>query len=106
VHRIWYRKALDQRRSIISWPDEAFARAQFHLSKVLLARGNADDLETAEYLREKALKVLDRLLPLDLPPELADVTDKVILFDHMLPISPGGARFTGQGLLQYFMHKE
>ena len=73
---------------------------------MLLARGNPDDIENGEYLRSKALKVLERLYPLDPPPELKDVTDEAILFDHMLPISPGGTRFTGQGLLQYFMHKE
>jgi hypothetical protein len=72
---------------------------------VLLAQGRAQDIEAANNLREKALRVLHRLLPLDMPPELKGVTDEAILFDHMLPISPGGPRFTGRGLLQHFMRK-
>lgn len=71
---------------------------------MLVARGNVNDIEEAEGLREQALKVLHRLLPFDHPPELENVTDEAILFDHLLPISPGGPRFTGQRLLQYFMH--
>lgn len=62
------------------------------------------DLEETRTLHEKALEVLHRLLPLDPAPELRDVTDEAILFDHMLTIS--GARFTGQGLLQCFMKKK
>lgn len=62
------------------------------------------DLEETRTLHEKALEVLHRLLPLDPAPELKDVTDEAILFDHMLTIS--GARFTGQGLLQCFMKKK
>lgn len=54
-------------------------------------------------MQEKAREVLDRLLPLDMPPELEGVTDKYILFDHMLPVSPGGPRFTGRGLLERFL---
>lgn len=72
---------------------------------MLLARGNTKDVVTANDLREQALMVLHRLLPLNHPPELKDVTDEAILFDHMLPISPGGARFTGHGLLQCFMRQ-
>ena len=101
--RLWLRKALNQRRSVTSWPTEAFSRAQFHLSRVLLARGRPQDSETAARLREKALAVLHTLLPLDKPPELDGVTDETILFDHMLPVCPGGPRFTGLGLLQCFM---
>lgn len=101
----WFHRALDHRRSLTSWPDEAFSRAQFHMSKMLLARGRAGDVEAAKNLRDRALKVLYRLLPLDHPPELKDVTDEAILFDHMLPICPGGARFTGRDLLPYFMQK-
>lgn len=78
------------------------SRAQFHLARVLQLQGKAD-LEETRTLREKALEVLHRLLPLDHPPQLAGVTDEAVLFDHMLTIS--GARFTGQGLLQRFMKK-
>jgi hypothetical protein len=70
---------------------------------VLQLQGKGD-LEEARTLHEKALKVLHRLLPLDPAPELRDITDEAILFDHMLTIS--GARFTGQGLLQCFMKKK
>lgn len=73
------------------------------MARALLAQGRASDIEPAYDLRRKALSVLHRLLPEDMPPELEDVTDDAILFDHMLPISPGGPRFTGQGLLQCFM---
>jgi hypothetical protein len=75
------------------------------MSRVLLARGRPEDVEAAENLREKSLAVLHRLLPLDMAPELEGVTDDAILFDHMLPISPGGPRFTGRGLLEIFMKK-
>ena len=78
------------------------ARAQFHLARVLQLQGKGN-LEETQTLHEKALEVLHRLLPLDRPPELRDVTDEAILFDHMLTIS--GARFTGQGLLQCFKKK-
>ena len=70
---------------------------------MLLAQGREEDIEVANNLREKSLSVLDRLLPLDMPPELEGVTNKAILFDHMLPVSSGGPRFTGLGLLQYFI---
>lgn len=105
-YRNWFQKVLDQRRTLTSWPDEAFSRTQFHLAKVLLAQDRSEDVETANELREKALAVLHRLLPMDPPPELEGVTDETILFDHMLPISPGGPRFTGRGLLERFMRKE
>jgi len=71
---------------------------------VLVARGNVKDTEEAKELREQALKVVHHLLPLNHPPELDDATDEAISFDHLLPISPGGPRFMGQRLLQYFMH--
>lgn len=96
---------IDQRRSLTSWPDEALSRAQFHLAKVLLTIGRPDDIEYAQGLRDKAIRVLNKLLPLDMPPELKGVTDEGVLFDHMLPVSPGGPRFTGRDLLQYFMPK-
>ena len=94
---------LDQRRTLTSWPDEAFSRTQFHLARVLLAQNRQEDIETANELREKALAVLHRLMSLDTPPELEGVTDETILFDHLMPISPGGPRFTGRGLLEKFM---
>lgn len=105
AHR-YFSQALGQRRNLTSWPEEAYARAQFHMSRVLVARGRSDDAETAQTLYEKAVKVLYRLLPLDHPPELKDVQDEAVLFDHMLPISPGGTRFTGRDLLPYFMRKK
>jgi hypothetical protein len=46
------------------------------------------------------------LLPMDVPAELVGVTDEAILFDHLMPISPGGPRFTGQGLLERFMREK
>lgn len=70
-----------------------------------MAQGRAEDVGTANSLQNKALEVLHRLLPLDHPPELTGVTDEAILFDHMLPVSPGGPRFTGRGLLEQFMRK-
>lgn len=75
------------------------------MARVLLARGRPEDVEVAESLREKSLAVLRRLLPLDMAPELEGVEDEAILFDHMLPVSPGGPRFTGRGLLECFMKK-
>jgi hypothetical protein len=102
-NRAWFRRIVDQRRSLSPWPDEAYARAQYHLAKVLLAQDK--DAEMAKNLQEKATEVLHRLLPMDLPSELAEVTDEVVLFDHMLPISPGGPRYTGVGLLELFMRK-
>lgn len=101
--RNWFEKVLDQRRTLTSWPDEAFSRTQFHLAKVLLAQDRPEDIETANELREAALATLHRLLPMDLPPELDGVGDEIILFDHLMPISPGGPRFTGRGLLERFM---
>lgn len=91
-----------------SWPVEAYGRTQLHLAKVLTARGRPEDIETADGLRERALRTLQKLLPLDkpyMPSELEDVTDEAILFDHLLPITPGGPRFTGIGLLPYFTPK-
>lgn len=70
---------------------------------MLLARGRPEDVESAENLRASAVNKLHELLLLDRPPELKDVSDENILFDHMLPVSPGGSRFTGLGLLQFFM---
>jgi hypothetical protein len=105
-YRNWFQKVLDQRRSLNSWPDEALSRTQFHLAKVLLAQDRSEDIETASELREAALATLHRLLPLDPPPELDGVTDETILFDHLMPISPGGPRFTGRGLLEKFMQEK
>jgi hypothetical protein len=51
-------------------------------------------------------KLSHRLLPMDMPPELDGVTDETILFDHLMPISPGGPRFTGRGLLERFMREK
>ena len=104
-HRNWFEKILDQRRTLTSWPDEAFSRTQFHLAKVLLAQDRPEDIETANELYEAALTTLHRLLPMDSPPELNGVTDETILFDHLMPISPGGPRFTGRGLLGKFKAK-
>lgn len=73
------------------------------MARVLLARGRPEDVEAANSYQERSLAVLHRLLPIDMAPELESVTDESILFDHMLPISPGGPRFTGTGLLQCFM---
>ncbi|KAM0723449.1 hypothetical protein Q7P37_000435 [Cladosporium fusiforme] len=101
----WFRKVLDQRRALTSWPDEAHSRTQFHLAKVLQAQGRPEDVDEVATLRDSALETLHRLLPLDFPQELRSVTDEAILFDHMLPISPGGPRFTGKGLLERFVQK-
>jgi hypothetical protein len=68
-----------------------------------LAQDRPEDIETANELHEAALATLHRLLPMDSPPELDGVTDETILFDHLMPISPGGPRFTGRGLLERFM---
>jgi hypothetical protein len=73
---------------------------------VILAQDRPEDIETANDLREKALATLHRLLPMDMPPELDGVTDETILFDHLMPISPGGPRFTGRGLLERFMREK
>lgn len=100
--RAWFRKVISQRRSFASWPDEALFRAQYHLSQVLFAQGKDKGEDDAEGLKNEALAFLRRLLPLDRAPELRDVTDEAILFDHMLPVSPGGPRFTGRGLLECF----
>ena len=100
-----FRQAVEQRRTLTSWPEEAFSRAQFHLARILEKKSNTEDKEAAKVLYEKSLRVLHKLLPLDNPPELAGVKDEAVLFDHMLPISPGGTRFTGIGLLPYFMQK-
>lgn len=86
-----------------SWSEEAFSRAQYHMAAVLTAQGRPHDIENASDLRAKAMDVLHRLLPLDMPPELEGVTDDSILFDHML--HPGGPRFTGRDLLRFFMKK-
>jgi hypothetical protein len=102
----WFQKVLDQRRTLTSWPDEAFSRTQFHLAKVLSAQNRPEDIEMANELCEAALATLHRLLPMDSPPELDGVTDEAVLFDHLMPISPGGPRFTGQGLLERFMQKQ
>lgn len=99
----WYRKVLEQRRNLTSWPDEAYSRAQFRMAQVLLAKPDSQSSDMAQMLLERSRRVLYRLLPLDTPPELENVHDEGVLFDHMLPVSPGGARFTGLGLLQYFM---
>jgi hypothetical protein len=69
----------------------------------MMAQDRPEDIETANELREKALVMLHRLLPMDLPPQLDGVTDENILFDHLMPVSPGGPRFTGRGLLGVFM---
>lgn len=103
-YRNWFQKVLDQRRTLTSWPDEAFSRTQFHLAKVLLAQSRPEDIETANELHAAALTTLHRLLPMDSPPEL-DGADETILFDHLMPISPGGPRFTGRGLLEKFMRE-
>ena len=102
----WFQKVLDQRRTLTSWPDEAFSRTQSHLANVLSAQNRPEDTETANELRGAALATLHRLLPMDSPPELDGVTDEAILFDHLMPISPGGPRFTGRGLLEMFMREK
>jgi hypothetical protein len=68
-----------------------------------MAQDRSEDIETASELRAKALEVLYRLLPMDMPPELDGVTDENVLFDHLMPVSPGGSRFTGRGLLEVMM---
>lgn len=70
---------------------------------MLLLRARPEDTQIAQDLRDKALRVLHKLLPLDRPPELAECEDEAVLFDHMQTIS--SVRFTGQGLLQYFMEQ-
>jgi hypothetical protein len=102
----WFHEILDQQRTLTSWPDEAFSRTKSHLAKVLLAQNRPEDIETANELCEAARTTLHRLLLMDSPPELDGVTDESILFDHLMPISPGGPRFTGQGLLERFMQKQ
>lgn len=102
-YRNWFEKILDQRRTLTSWPDEAFSRTQFHLAKVILAQDRPEDIETANELHGAALATLHHFLPMDVPLELDGVTDETILFDHLMPISPGGPRFTGRGLLERFM---
>lgn len=98
-----FRRAVEQRRALTSWPEEAFSRAQYHLSRVLEAKDHPEDAAVMKVLHERSRRVLYRLLPLDHPPELEGVTDEAVLFDHLSPISPGGTRFTGRGLLPYFM---
>ncbi|KAK4697613.1 hypothetical protein P7C71_g481, partial [Lecanoromycetidae sp. Uapishka_2] len=89
--------ALDHRRAAF-WSTEAVARTQYHLACVLRAQEKEPDRATRNY--EEAKSTLTRLLPLDYPDNLAGVQDEAVLFDHLLTVY--GARFTGQGLVEYF----
>lgn len=94
VTRSWFKHALDFRR-VAKGAEEAAARTQHHLVLVPRSLGKA---QFADQLEIQALTTLKRLLPLDLPDCLQNVTDNGILFDHILTVC--GARFTGQGLLE------
>lgn len=97
--RKWFRRTLQVRRSTTSWPEEAYARAQYHLAQTLLAQGESEEVHD---LLEQAMAVLHRLLPRsERPPELVDVTNDAILFDYMLPTGP---RYLGRGLLERFVY--
>ena len=93
-HRYFFRLALDQRRAAY-WSNEATARTQYHLWRILMAQGK--DLEKATKLYDEAKATLNWLLPFDLPSSLKRVKDEEALFDHLLTVY--GGRFTGTKLL-------
>ena len=86
--------ALDQRRAAY-WSNEAVARTQYHLWRVLVAQGK--DLDKATKLYDEAKATLARLLPFDFPSSLRHAKDEEALFDHLLTVY--GGRFTGRRLL-------
>ncbi len=86
--------ALDQRRAAY-WSNEAVARTQYHLWRVLVAQGK--DLDKATKLYDEAKATLARLLPFDFPSSLKHAKDEEALFDHLLTVY--GGRFTGRRLL-------
>ena len=93
-YRYFFRLALDQRRAAY-WSNEAIARTQYHLWRVLMVQGK--DLDKATKLYDEAKATLARLLPCDLPSSLKHVKDEEALFDHLLTVY--GGRFTGRRLL-------
>lgn len=93
-HRTFFRLALDQRRAAY-WSNEAVARTQYHLWRILVAQGK--DLDKAPKLYDEAKATLARLLPFDFPSSLKHVKDEEALFDHLLTVY--GGRFTGRRLL-------
>lgn len=85
-----------------SWPEEAVARTQFHLSQILTERGKEYEAE-AQQLASQARKILERPIPLD-PLTGVDAKDELALFDYIQPVFDG--RFTGRSLLPYVAAKE
>jgi hypothetical protein len=68
---------------------------EFHLSCVL-NRQQKEPGRAAE-LQIRALEIKDRPLKEDLPPELEQVNDEMVWFEHMLPVF--NRRFAGIKLL-------
>ncbi|KAK1750427.1 hypothetical protein QBC47DRAFT_394042 [Echria macrotheca] len=110
----YIRRCLDRAKKV-RWHDCALARAQFHLARLLedhwLDQSKGDsfyytlgeqeerkrNLAEARQLKEQSLPVLDRLFEDGVPAHLADITDKMTLFDSIQPGFEG--RWTGRDLL-------
>jgi hypothetical protein len=88
----------DSPKSKNLWPDAAVARAKYHLSQVLVAKGEDKHVEEAEALAKEAKDVLSRLLVYD-PIRGVKEEDTGALFDHLQPVF--GGRWTGLSLLKY-----
>ncbi|PVH72724.1 hypothetical protein DL98DRAFT_659889 [Cadophora sp. DSE1049] len=94
---VWFRRTLD-RTERTRWPDEPLCRAQYHLSRVIkLQSPNAKRLDEAMTLEYAAKHVLNRLLQHDYPDYLKNVSDELVLLDHLQPAFRG--RWTGALLL-------
>lgn len=91
-------KQNDNSKSKNLWPDAAVARAKYHLSQVLVAKGEEKHVDEAEALAKEAKDVLSRLLVYD-PIRGVKEEDTGALFDHLQPVF--GGRWTGLSLLKY-----
>ncbi|KAH6675312.1 nb-arc domain-containing protein [Plectosphaerella plurivora] len=88
----------DNPKSKNIWPDAAAARAKYHLSQILVAKGEEKHAGEAETLAKEAKDVLSRLLVYD-PIRGVKEEDTGALFDHLQPVF--GGRWTGLSLLKY-----
>ncbi|KAK3318119.1 hypothetical protein B0H66DRAFT_516243 [Apodospora peruviana] len=86
-----YLKECVEDSSISNSPEEALARARFHLARLYMEQNLHQD--EAVWLKKEALEVLEKYRP-----DLSDTDDIMMLLDNLQPVS--GGRFTSRVLLQ------
>lgn len=93
----WFSRALSLSKSA-AWSEEAVSRTKYHLARVQEAMGKQEE---ADAIYKDALSSLHQLTENsdEAWTGLKPGADEGIIFDHIMTIC--GARFTGEGLLNY-----